>query len=633
MAEDVLTYLQSKSLKLKRASGTEVHTACFYCGESEGERGRLYINVDPYAQIPGLFHCFLCDESGSLVKLKKYFGDYKQPVEDHDDFIRLGILRAAADYYQGLLGEHSEVVRWLRGPERMLDIETVVEAGLGYAPPDSSDTLYRYLRGLDFKTADIMATGLVVDDKGRLTDALQGMVTIPYFVAGNVVTIRGRKWPLPEGDKMKYKTLAGQAARVYHSEACWGATEVVVTEGELDALVLSQMGFPAIGVPGANVWQPGWDAYTEGMRRVWVAFDPDEAGDTGAEKLIERLGPKARRLRLPCDVTEWVGQGHGAQELTDLMGEMGKSPLLVTVDEAITEHQYLQGVQGVRLDCEALDTYLDPGLLPGQLVVLLAGTGVGKTIWLENMLQRVASRPGQEHMKLLFISLEQTRSEWWERARRIFSFYNLQAKDEQCAQFWRARLQLVDRNRLKLTELEAVLDDFEYEMGTKPDLVCLDYLGYWARAFRGERYQQVGDAVMELKGIAKDRRIPFLVPHQVSRRTTYGEEPDISDARDAGTVEETADILLSMWRPDLQKGRRAEEQDGTVMLRVKKSRAGNVGKCEEYIFAPYSLALVPKIERRYPRALAMAKAEVRWERGCEVRNWQQALARHREQAQ
>lgn len=637
MAEDVLTYLQSKGLHPKRASGMEVHLPCLFCGEGDGARGRMYVNTDPYASITGLFHCFLCDESGSIVKLKKYFGDYERPVEEHDDYIRLAVLRSAAEYYQGMLGEHPDVVRWLRGPERMLEYETIAPrtednpdgAGLGYAPPGSGNALYRYLRGLDFKTADIMATGLVTDDKGTLTDALQGMVTIPYHVAGNCVTLRGRRWPMEEGDKQKYKTLAGQAARVYHSEACWGISEVVITEGELDALVLSQMGFQAIGIPGANVWQPGWDGYLEGMRRVWVAFDPDEAGDRGAEKLIERLGPKARRLRLPCDVTDWVSQGHGAQELTDIMRETGRSPLLVSVDEAIEEHGDLQSAKGVKLDIEPLDRFIDPGLMPGQVMIVLAGTGVGKTIFIENVLQRVASRPNQSGMKLLFVSLEQTRAEWWERARRIWRFYNLGGTDAQCANFWRARLQLVDKNRLSTYELEAVLDDFEYEMGSKPDLVCLDYLGYFARSFKGERYQQVGDAVMELKAVAKERRIPFIAPHQVSRGTTYGEEPDISAARDAGTVEETADILLSMWRPDLQKGKCEDEKDGKVFARVKKSRAGNVGKVQEFVFAPYSLTLVPLNEQRYARALLMAKAEVRWDRDGALRDWEQAVSRHR----
>jgi replicative DNA helicase len=630
MAEDVLAYLQSKSLRPRRASGVEVHLPCMFCGEDDSERGRLYVNVDPYATITGLFHCFLCDESGSIVKLKKFYGDYERPVEEHDDYIRLAILKTAADYYRDMLeSENRDVRNWLRGPERMLELETVVDANLGYAPPDTQDALYRFLRSLNFKTADIMATGLVIDSNGRLTDALTGMVTIPYYVAGNCVTIRGRRWPMEPDEKQKYKTLAGQAARVYHSEACWGVTEVMITEGELDALVLGQMGFNAIGIPGANVWQPGWDVYLEGMRRVWVAFDPDEAGDKGAEKLIERLGPKARRLRLPSDVTEWVSHGHGADELTQIMAEMGRSPLLISVDQAIDEHTELQAAKGVKLDCSSLDRYIDPGLMPGQLVIILAGTGVGKTIWIENMLQRIASHPDQAGLKMLFVSLEQTRAEWWERARRIWRFYNLNGTDQQCANFWRARLQLVDKNRLSTHELEAVLDDFEYEMGQKPDVVCLDYLGYFARSFKGERYQQVGDAVMELKAVAKERRIPFLAPHQVSRGTTYGEEPDISAARDAGSVEETADILLSMWRPDLQKGKRDEEVDGKVLMRVKKSRAGNVGKVQEFVFCPFSLALVPTHDPRYSRAHLMAKAELRWDHDRTVASWEQAVQRHR----
>lgn len=626
MTEDALAYVQSKGIRVKQAGGHEVHFACPFHGEPESDRGRLYLNVDL-----GVWTCFVCGEKGSLYHLKRFFGDNQPRAENDRTDEQLRVLSEAASYYQAQLSEHLDVVRWLRGPDRMLDVDTVVQAGIGYAPPKPSDGLYRHLRELDCKTSDILATGLVGEDRttGRLVDSLLGMVTIPYYVAGHCVTIRGRKWPLESGDHQKYKTLPGQAARLYHGEACWGTDEIAIAEGELDALVLTQLGVPAVGVPGANVWQDGWATYLEGKRRVWILFDPDEAGDKGAAKLIDKLGPRARRIRLPSDVTDWVAQGHSASELHDLMAEAGRSRYLVTVHEAWQEWSALQGIEGLKFDFESLDYFIEPGLMPGQLMIPLASTGVGKTLFLLNVLHRVANRPGQEHLKLLFVSLEQTRAEWIERARRIYRFYNLDATNAQAREFWSSRLLMVDRNRLTANELEATLDDFEYEFGEPPGLVCLDYLGYFAKAFRGDPYERITDAVSTLKGIAKDRRLPFIVPHQVSRGVTYGEEPDLTSGRDGGTVEETADFILSLWRPDIQRSKREEEKDGSVLLRVKKSRHGNVNKIQEFIFGPYSLVLVPKGDRRYPDAVEMAKAEMRGDIDGSIRNFDHALSRHR----
>jgi hypothetical protein len=76
VSEDVLGYISSRAHgPVKRAGGWEIHTACWYHGEDPQARGRLYINTDPEAEIPGLHECKVCGAHGSLVSIKKHFGD------------------------------------------------------------------------------------------------------------------------------------------------------------------------------------------------------------------------------------------------------------------------------------------------------------------------------------------------------------------------------------------------------------------------------------------------------------------------------------------------------------------------------------------------------------------------------
>lgn len=621
---EVLEYLASKGLSYKTAGGNNVHLPCFFCGEDPNKRGRLYVNVDPGMEIPGLFMCHLCGTKGALPTIQKHFGDYQVTDRGEDSLVRREILAAAAKYYHDRLADFPDAYAWLRGPQRLLTLETIVDAQLGYA----DGGLYVHLRENGFKPSDILKTGLAVErSQGPPVDALRGMVTIPYVVAGNVVMIRGRAFPDVPGAP-KYKTCGGNATRLYNSDAAWGTDELVVTEGEFDCLVLRQLGVRSVvACPGASAWQDSWDGYVEGLRRLWVAFDNDPAGTVGSGKLLGRFGAKVRLINLPgpagTDVTSWAGAGGSLEAFEELKAKTKGKGLLVSVAQAREEHAEMQGARGLSLGIPLLDLVVQPGLLPSQVMVVLAKSGVGKTLFLLNLMQRMTMVPGQEDLKFLLLSLEQTRGEWFERARRIWRFYNLDSDDDACDRFWGERLMLVDQNRLNEAELVATLDDYVDQMGRQPDVVFLDYLGYWAQAFRGERYERTSDAIMTLKAVAKDRRIPIITPHQVSRIAKYGEEPEADGSRDSGVVEETADFLFVLWSADSLHGRSEEEKQGVVNLRVGKSRHGGRGVKVALQFAPVSLTLVPHGDP----LVSMARDELYYERLRD--NWETAVRRHR----
>jgi len=213
------------------------------------------------------------------------------------------------------------------------------------------------------------------------------------------------------------------------------------------------------------------------------------------------------------------------------------------------------------------------------------------TVFLINTFYRMWRK--EPNRKVLFLSLEQTRSEWFDRARKIYRFYNLEATDRDALNFYDGKIMIVDKNRVTEEELFSSIEQFEYELGCKPDLVAIDYLGYWARSYKGEPYERTSSAIMALKAIAKDLRVAILTPHQVSRGVKFGEEPEADAARDSGAVEETSDFLLSLWTPDQRKGRDISERTGEFNMRISKSRHGGSGLVVHLQFAPLSLAILP----------------------------------------
>jgi hypothetical protein len=649
---DVAGYLRSRGVSFKSAGPRNVHTQCIFCDEPPDKRGRLYINIDPDAEVAGLYMCHICGARGSLTTLKRHFGD-KVRDYDLDQQTRNELLSASALYYAAQLNQYSEVITYLKGPERGLHTETLKAHQIGYAPmavthdlatntttTEWPNRLFRHLRDRGYATADILATGLCQERDHHIVDSLGGMITIPYHVAGNVTAIRGRTWPHTEDDfdawlgdpyppfKAKYKTCSGTSTRLFNTDAVWNTDEIYAAEGEMDAMVLEQNGYPAIGVPGADAWQENWDDYLHNLKRVWLVYDRDAAGEKGADKLGARIGPKVRQVHLSepgvkCDPTMFFAQ-HTVADFEAILTAARRGGALVTVNEAIDEFDAIQSQPGVKFNWELLDIMINPGLQAGQIMVLLAKTNTGKTLMLLNLLHRVRTVAAQQDFKILFLSLEQTRGEWWDRARRIHRFYNINETAADAADWWKDHILIIDRNRVSEPDLRQHIDDFAYEMGSLPHLLAIDYLGYWARSFRGEAYQRTSDAVMALKALAGEYRIPLIVPHQVSRVGRDGEEFGGDAGRDSGVVEETADFVLTMWKPDNALGREAEERTGKVHLRISKSRHGGRGQLLTMQEGPISLVMVPDGDP----LCARARKEIVWKQDYRS-SWDEAVFRHR----
>lgn len=649
---DVLAYLTSKGLVGRSASRDEVCLPCFFHGEDPGtKRGRLYVNVSSDPQTAGLYMCHVCGEKGNLITLMRHFGDEPEKGEEDDNrYLKQQIMRLAASYYHSRL--EPEHVKWLR--DRGLTAATIQKHEIGWA----DGGLYKHLRDAGFELRDMLSTGLIavqkddslqedgtlVMDAGRARpyDFLRDRITIPYHVAGNAVQIRGRS--LRDGGP-KYLTPPRQEARLFNTDAVWNNDRVVLTEGEFDAMVAEQMGYNAVGCAGAKSWQDNWDSYFDGMKRVYVVFDNDAAGQLGADTIKERLGRKARSVLMPFDdvapgendISRYFGvEGHTADEFAELLRRADKAgTLLVTAEDAFAEWKSLQGVMGLQYGFEEMDAYMRPGHLAGQVWIVLAKTNAGKTLFLQNVLQSLTMLPGQEDKKVLYVSLEQTKGDWFERARRIWNFWNLECPppdvNAETVAYWSDRLRITDVNRMGVVELLSAIDDFTDEMGQAPDLVAVDYLGYWARSFKGvSKYEQVSEAVASLKEVAKERLVPILAPHQVSRSQEFGEELDVDSGRDAGAVEEYADTVLLLWNPDNKPGKEVTDRTGRVRLKIGKTRSGSKGRVADFQFGYLTLAMTGLSDTHRVRMLAdEIEYDNRDDMSHLVEKWQAAIFRHK----
>jgi RecA-family ATPase len=125
----------------------------------------------------------------------------------------------------------------------------------------------------------------------------------------------------PEGYQPKYKNAPGSSATLFNLHKIRDSPEIVICEGEIDCLKLSQEEFPAVSsTGGTSTFKPEWAEHFED-KRVWVCYDADGAGKIGAERVL-KLIPHAREIRLPegiKDICDYFIAGYTKEDFSSLM--------------------------------------------------------------------------------------------------------------------------------------------------------------------------------------------------------------------------------------------------------------------------------------------------------------------------
>lgn len=599
---DVIEYLAAKGYHGKKTSNRDEFTfPCFFgCAEPpHSKKKKLYINSST-----GMYHCKVCEERGGTTLLMRHFGD--EPEGSHESAPvqsgkRIDILEGATAIGQQMLLNNDEMLLYLFN-KRGLSEQTVLERRLGYVGGGWS--LAEDARLLaEASRDDMLSTGLVFRDGPKAgQDFFYNHLLIPYSDQDRIVQMRGRV--MTGQASGRYMTGPGEHVRLFGVDDL-AADEILLTEGEFDAIIAAQYfrsspddavrRIGVVGVPGVSSLPQGFESMFDHARRVYVGFDTDDPGKRGAVKVKELLGPKARIVELPDpnegekknDWTHYfVDQGHTWQEAHALLGQASGRRIFSIGETGTAWKNERSAAPGLRTGYVGFDETIEPGLRPGQVMVVLAKTGTGKTVFLCNLAYNMRQRP------TLFISLEQTKEEVYERLRRVTLFYEPRLSEAEIAERL-SKLFICDVNRVSEKEFAELVEEFEIEVGVKPDVVLVDYLGYYAKGFKGgSAYERVSDAAMQLKAEAKKHRLVVIAPHQVNRSVRPGEPISIDDARDSGVIEETSDFLVSIWRADEASQDQMTEPSGKLRLSILKSRHGGAGRAFTMQMDLLTLALV-----------------------------------------
>lgn len=196
--------------------------------------------------------------------------------------------------------EHSDLRPLSVSQVKMLERATSRYHG---ALADSPATI-RYLqaRGIEERVADTFRLGVVPSRPEAGHERFAGWLAIPYLLGdGTVVSMRFRCLEAHDHREYyhgKYMSLPDDPGRMFNVGAIASAgDELHVTEGEFDAMVLTQIGLHAVAIPGASGFQMRHERMLAGFNPIHVWGDPDEAGGKFIATVTRAL-PSAVGVRL-----------------------------------------------------------------------------------------------------------------------------------------------------------------------------------------------------------------------------------------------------------------------------------------------------------------------------------------------
>lgn len=267
------------------------------------------------------------------------------------------------------------------------------------------------------------------------------------------------------------------------------------------------------------------------------------------------------------------------------------------INQVIHKFETLQSdpesFQGIPTGFKRLDK-VTHGLQPGALIVLAARPGMGKTSLAMNMVENASLNAGKV---CAVFSLEMPRQEIIQRL--LCSYANVSMSKalsgELTAKEWKklmlagdqlkkSKIYIDDSSRVTPGEMLSKCRRLRSTAGSL-DLIMVDYIqlmssGDSRTAGSDNRTQEVASITRDLKIMAKELGVPVIALSQLRR--IQSKEPTLSDLRESGAIEQDADIVMFINRPEaiataeeLASGKIIK---GAAELILAKHRAGEQGR-------------------------------------------------------
>jgi replicative DNA helicase len=253
-------------------------------------------------------------------------------------------------------------------------------------------------------------------------------------------------------------------------------------------------------------------------------------------------------------------------------------------------------ITGVPTGFPSLDrvTY---GWQPTDLIILAARPAVGKTAFALN-LARNAALHATKATPVAFFSLEMSSAQLVQRILSAESEIFMEKiargrlEEHEMKQLYKkgidrlakAPIFIDDTPALNIFELRAKCRRLKNKHNV--GLIIIDYLQLMSGTGdnrNGNREQEISRISRDLKGLAKELQVPIVALSQLSRAVESRKEgekiPQLSDLRESGAIEQDADLVMFLYRPEyygITANESGESNKGETHVKIAKHRNGSL---------------------------------------------------------
>lgn len=257
------------------------------------------------------------------------------------------------------------------------------------------------------------------------------------------------------------------------------------------------------------------------------------------------------------------------------------NPVMDELESIATQGGLAQGVPTGFADLDKLTN----GLHGGQMVIIAARPGVGKSTLALDFMRSCSIEHG---MASIVFSLEMSASEIVMRL--LSAEMEIKLADMRAGRMtedaWQrlaanldriesAPLHIDDSAALTMMEIRSKARRLKQQQDLQ--LIVVDYLQLMSSGKKVEsRQQEVAEFSRQLKLLAKELDVPVIAISQLNRgpESRTDKRPQLSDLRESGSLEQDADMVLLLYRPDSQD--KDNERAGEADIIVAKHRGGPI---------------------------------------------------------
>jgi replicative DNA helicase len=249
-------------------------------------------------------------------------------------------------------------------------------------------------------------------------------------------------------------------------------------------------------------------------------------------------------------------------------------------------------------------------------ILLAARPSVGKTTFAQNIAANIGLMPpaeGKDPMNVYFFSQEMADEQLKEKFLAMLGHidsYRLRASTLMTDDEWprlaaaaskinTARIYIDDTPGLRVSDLTVKLRRARSLYG--PGICIIDYLQLMqADGKPRSRYEAVTDISRGLKGLPQELGMPIVALSQLRRIEPNGEgkvrEPNLSDLRESGSLEQDADVVIFLHRDDYESKENTATVNSVTQAIVAKNRMGSIGRLS-FVFNKPESRFVPWTNR------------------------------------